>query len=282
MKKMTRIAALILALLLAASCLAGCQQSQAKTYKVLDENFGAENYAIGFRKEDVALGLEVQKILDEMISDGKAAEISKKWFDSDILLKDADYLEESEAPAGDTSLEDLKKRGELILGLDDSFPPMGFRDEENNVVGFDIDLATEVCKRMGVELKIQPIDWDSKELELSSGRIDCIWNGMSVTDDRLEAMFMAKPYVANTQVIIVPENSDIKTKADLAGKKVGLQKGSSSLEALMKDEATYNAIGEENITQLAENVTVFMDLKAGRIDAFIVDEIVGRYVISHN
>ena len=88
--------------------------------------------------------------------------------------------------------------------------------------------------------------------------------------------------MANTQVIIVPENSDIKTKADLAGKKVGLQKGSSSLEALMKDEATYNAIGEENITQLAENVTVFMDLKAGRIDAFIVDEIVGRYVISHN
>lgn len=79
---------------------------------------------------------------------------------------------------------------------------------------------------MGVELKIQPIDWDSKELELSSGRVDCLWNGMSVTDDRLEAMFMAKPYVANTQVIIVPEGSDIQTKADLAGKKVGLQKGS--------------------------------------------------------
>ena len=282
MKRTVRIAALAMALVLALSCLAGCQQNQAKTYKILEENFGAENYAIGFRSEDVALGLEVQRILDEMIADGTAAEISEKWFDADILLKDAEYLEESEAPAGDTSLEDLKSRGELILGLDDSFPPMGFRDEENNVVGFDIDLAAEVCKRMGVELKIQPIDWDSKELELSSGRVDCLWNGMSVTDDRLEAMFMANPYVANTQVIIVPEGSDIQTKADLAGKKVGLQKGSSSLEALMKDEATYNAIGEENITQLAENVTVFMDLQAGRIDAFIVDEIVGRYLIANN
>ena len=271
-----------MALILTVSCLAGCQQTQAKTYTVLEENFGSENYAIGFRNEDIALGLEVQRILDEMVADGKAAEISEKWFGTDILLKDAEYLEESEAPEGDTSLEDLKSRGELILGLDDSFPPMGFRDEENNIVGFDIDLATEVCSRLGVELKIQPIDWDSKELELSSGRIDCIWNGMSVTDERLDAMFMAKPYVANTQVIIVPEGSDIQTKADLAGKKVGLQKGSSSLDALMKDEATYNAIGEENITQLAENVTVFMDLKAGRIDAFIVDEIVGRYIIANN
>ena len=286
MKKL-RFTALCAAGMMLAALTAGCggdnpADTSAKTYVVLEDSLDAEQYGIGFRNEDIALGLEVQKHLDEMIQDGTAAEISNKWFGEDILLKDQAYLEESTAPSGDDSLTKIQNKGKLVLGLDDSFPPMGFRDEENNVVGFDIDLATEVCKRMGVELKIQPIDWDSKELELSSGRIDCIWNGMSVTDDRLEAMFMAKPYVANTQVIIVPENSDIKTKADLAGKKVGLQKGSSSLEALMKDEATYNAIGEENITQLAENVTVFMDLKAGRIDAFIVDEIVGRYVISHN
>ena len=109
----------------------------------------------------------------------------------------------------------------LVVGLDDSFPPMGYRDADNNIVGFDIDLATEVCSRLGIELKLQPIDWDSKELELSSGAIDCIWNGMSVNEERLEAMFIPKAYIANKQIIIVPADSDIKTKDDLKDKVVG-------------------------------------------------------------
>ncbi len=83
------------------------------------------------------------------------------------------------------------------------------------MVGFDIDLATEVAKRMGVELVIQPIDWDSKELELETGRVDCLWNGLSITDERVAAMYFAKPYIANKQIVIVPEGSEIKTVADL-------------------------------------------------------------------
>ena len=90
----------------------------------------------------------------------------------------------SKKEAGDNSLEALKSRGEFILGLDDSFPPLGFRDSSNEIVGFDIDLAKEVTSRMGVELVVQPISWDSKEMELNSGNIDCIWNGMSINDDR--------------------------------------------------------------------------------------------------
>ena len=93
----------------------------------------------------------------------------------------------------------------------------------------DIDLAAEVCKRLGVELKVQAIDWDSKELELTSGKIDCIWNGMTVTDDRIAAMFLSKPYLDNRQVVIVEEGSKISQVSDLAGKTVGLQKGSSCL-----------------------------------------------------
>ncbi|MDD4797785.1 MAG: transporter substrate-binding domain-containing protein, partial [Eubacteriales bacterium] len=184
MRNTRRICALALAALLAALTMAGCQGAAAKTYVVLDDALDAEQYGVGFRNEDIALGLEVQKQLDAMIADGTAAEISEKWFGADILIRDAAYLEEDTAPAGDESLQKVLNQGTLVLGLDDSFPPMGFRDESNNIVGFDIDLATEVCKRMGVKLELQPIDWDAKEMELSSGKIDCIWNGMSIDDER--------------------------------------------------------------------------------------------------
>ena len=179
-------------------------------------------------------------------------------------------------PQGD-SWSAIEDRGKLVVGIDDTFAPMGFRDENDQVVGFDIDLATEVAKRMGVELAIQPIDWDSKELELETGRVDCLWNGLSITDERVAAMYFAKPYIANKQIVIVPEGSEIKTAADLKEKRVGLQKGSSALDAL-----NANPVSKElsELVELADNVTVFSELKAGRIDAFVVDEVVGRYLIS--
>ncbi|MBQ4100299.1 MAG: amino acid ABC transporter substrate-binding protein, partial [Oscillospiraceae bacterium] len=174
----------------------------------------------------------------------------------------------------------IKDKGTMVLGLDDSFPPMGFRDENNNIVGFDIDLATKVAEKLGVTLELQPIDWDSKEMELSGKKIDMIWNGMTITPERKENMFFAKAYVANKQVVIVPEGSDIKTLADLKDKVVGLQKGSSSLDALKKNEAVASSV--KQIAEYPDNVTAFMDLKAGRIDAFVVDEVAGRYIISTN
>ena len=184
---------------------------------------------------------------------------------------------QSAAKPQEDSWSTLEAKGKLVVGIDDTFAPMGFRDENDQVVGFDIDLATEVAKRMGVELVIQPIDWDSKELELETGRVDCLWNGLSITDERLAAMYFAKPYIANKQIVIVPEGSEIKTVADLKGKRVGLQKGSSALDAL-----NANPVSKEltELVELADNVTVFSELKAGRIDAFVVDEVVGRYLIS--
>lgn len=253
-----------------------CTPNIQKNLVILEDYFAEEEYGIGFRNTDIALGLEVQKHLDEMYEDGTLIEISKKWFGKDTYLKDADFIEESQAPEKDDSLEKVLEKGKLVVGLDDSFPPMGFRDDKNNIIGYDIDLAKEVAKRMGVELVLQPIDWDSKELELKSYKIDCIWNGMTITPQRVEEMYFVKPYIANRQIIIVGENSKIKTKADLDGKKIGLQKGSSALNAVKADDI-YSKIGE--IIEYQNNVDAFNDLKIGRIDALVVDEVAGRYLI---
>ncbi|MBQ4100394.1 MAG: transporter substrate-binding domain-containing protein [Oscillospiraceae bacterium] len=279
--KLTKILALALVACLAVTMLVGCSSEKvATTFVVLDETLDAEEYGIGFRKADVAFGMAVQAALDEMIADGTAAEISKKWFSEDILLKGNDYIGDTTVADDDKSLEYIKEKGTMVLGLDDSFPPMGFRDENNNIVGFDIDLATEVAKRLGVTLELQPIDWDSKEMELEGKKIDMIWNGMTITPERAEAMFFGKAYIANKQVVIVPEGSKIKTLAYLKDKVVGLQKGSSSLDALNKNEAVASSV--KQIAEYPDNVTAFMDLKAGRIDAFVVDEVAGRYIISTN
>ena len=180
----------------------------------------------------------------------------------------------------DTSWTYVEDKGELVVGLDDTFAPMGFRDEDTNeIVGVDVDLAKEVAQRLGVELQLQPIDWNAKEMELETKKIDIIWNGLTVTPERQEQMLFSASYLDNTQAIAVMEGSGIQTKEDLAGKKVGVQAGSNALESMKKD-AIFESIGEENIQEYDTMLTALMDLKIGRIDAVVADETVVRYNIS--
>ena len=278
MKKVFATISLILAAVMCLALFAGCSGDTAK-YVVLEENFGAEEYAIGFRKTDNTFALRVQEILDEMIADGKAGEISEKWFGEDVMLRNVDFPAPIE-DIGDDSLQKILDKGYMILGLDENFPPMGFRDETGTIVGFDIDLATEVAARLGVRLEIQPIDWNAKEMELNGGKIDMIWNGMSITPARVEEMNMSKPYIANRQIIIVSEDSGIKTKADLAGKKVAAQAGSSAIDAMQADAETFATFGD--LVEFDNNNAAYLDLKVGRVDAFVVDEVVGKYMISQD
>lgn len=273
---MKKTIATILALLALVGLFAGCsQQPENVSYVVKEEKLAAEEYGIGFRSGDIALGRAVVDQLSAMIADGTAAKISKDWFAEDIV-KDNPYLEDEAVPEGDDSLEKVLQKGKLVMGLDASFPPMGFLNENNEIVGFDVDLAREVCKRLGVELVLQPINWAAKEMELNSGNIDCIWNGMSIDDERLAAMFIPKAYLANAQVMIAADSSSIQKISDMAGKKVGLQTGSTALSAVEKTEV-YSQIGE--LVQYEDNVACYLDLKAGRIDVMVVDEVVGRYLI---
>ncbi|WP_312197668.1 amino acid ABC transporter substrate-binding protein [Anaerospora hongkongensis] len=170
------------------------------------------------------------------------------------------------------------EKKKLVVGLDDNFPPMGFRDDKNTIVGFDVDMAKEAAKRLGMEVEFKPIDWNSKEAELSSKRIDMLWNGLTITEKRKQNILFSSPYMENRQIIIVAAGSAIKSKADLAGKIVGAQDGSSSVEAVEKDADTLKSFKE--FKKFPDNVAALMDLKTGRLDAVVVDEIVGRYYTS--
>lgn len=166
----------------------------------------------------------------------------------------------------------------IVVGLDDEFPPMGFRDENNEIVGFDIDLAKAVGEKLGVEVEFQPIDWNAKEIELESGKVDALWNGLTITDERKENMDFTNPYIENRQIIVVKADSDIQSKADLDGKLVGIQDGSSAVEAVNADELA-SAI---ELSTYDTNILALSDLDIGRVDAVVADEIVLRYYLAHN
>ncbi|NLC84910.1 MAG: amino acid ABC transporter substrate-binding protein [Ruminococcaceae bacterium] len=167
------------------------------------------------------------------------------------------------------------------MGLDDSFPPMGYRNDKNEIVGFDIDLATEVTKRMGVALKLQPIDWAQKFSELNSGLIDCIWNGYTLDEERKRETNVTDPYLKNRQVVVVRNDSTYQTLADLKGKRLGVQAASSATSAL--DSATDFKASLKEVVEFKENVTALLDLEAKGTDALLIDEIVaGYYITSQN
>lgn len=175
----------------------------------------------------------------------------------------------------DTSLTYITERGEFILGLDASFPPMGFTDDDLEIVGFDVDVAKEVCKRMGVTLKLQSIDWKAKEQELNTKNIDCIWNGFSYSEERNNALTLSTPYMTNTQVAVVLTTSKVETLSDLAGKVVAIQNGSTASDAMDANKEFTDSLKE--LVKVDDNVQAMMDLKINGSDAVVMDEVVARY-----
>ena len=177
----------------------------------------------------------------------------------------------------DNSLQKVLDAGVLKMGLDDSFPPMGFRNENNEIIGFDLDVAAEVTKRMGVTLEPTVVDWNSKEMELESGTVDCIWNGLSINTERQEKMNLSKPYMKNRMVFVVLGDSAYTNQSSLEGKKVGVQNGSTAQDILEQSDLI-NKLAD--VADYKENVTAFMDLENGTIDALFVDEVVADYILN--
>lgn len=186
------------------------------------------------------------------------------------------------------------EKEQFVLGFDASFPPYGYIDEETNeYVGFDLDLAAEVCERNNWELVKTPIDWDSKDMELNSGAIDCIWNGFTI-NGREEEYTWSDPYVDNSQVFVVAADSGIESFEDLAGKVVLVQADSSALHALQpeidaEDDAETKAAKEamleltesfKELQQVPEYNTAFLNMEAGAADAIAMDIGVAQYQVA--
>lgn len=174
----------------------------------------------------------------------------------------------------DNSLKKVKERGYFTVGLDATFAPLGFRNEKGEIVGLDIDLAKEVAKRMGVEVRFKPCEWDGIIFELRSKNIDMVWNGMTITPARQKQVAFTKAYLSDDQLIFTRKAQGVFKIKDLKGKKVGVQLGSSGAVAVES-----NPISKEikELKKYATNVEALMDLEAGRLDAVVMDEMSGKY-----
>ncbi len=195
-----------------------------------------------------------------------------------VLAGCGDKDEESK---GETKTENAANKSTFTVGFDAEYPPYGYMDEEGEYTGFDLELAEAVCELEGWELVKKPVNWDSKDMELNSGSIDCIWNGFTMNGREDEYTFSVS-YIDNSQVIVVAENSGIDTLEGLAGKTVGVQAASAALDLLKsEEEGGQKALADTfgSLNEFADYNTAFTELQAGALDALAIDIGVANYQI---
>ena len=210
-----------------------------------------------------------------LVGCGGEAETTEVTADTEAV-ENTEIAADTEATEAASTLD----KDTLIVGLDDTFAPMGFKDESGEIVGFDIDLAKAMGEKLGKAIEFQSIDWTMKETELNAGNIDFIWNGYSISDERKEQVDFSVPYLKNRQIIITLADSDINAKADLAGKTVAAQTGSTAVDAIESEPDVMATFKDGKPVTYESNNDVLMDLEAGRVDAAVADEIIVRYYMS--
>lgn len=227
-------------------------------------------------KKLIALGLAVTCVLTSLTGCGSKDDTNGTTDKAATDSADKD----AESEGTDTAnTDDTEARTELIVGFDAEYPPYGYMDEETGqYVGFDLDLAEEVCKRKGWELVKNPIDWDSKDMQLNSGAIDCIWNGFTI-NGREDDYTWSEAYVDNSQVVIVKADSDIKALADLADKTVLVQADSAALAALESDDHKDLTASFTELKQVPNYNTALMTLESGGADAVALDKVVAAFYV---
>jgi len=178
------------------------------------------------------------------------------------------------------SWKTIEKDKKVTIGLDDTFVPMGFKDEDGNIVGFDVDLAKAVFKEYGIKADFQPIDWSMKENELANGTIDLIWNGYTVTKSREKKVLFSDAYAQNEQVLVTKKDSDITKAEGMKDKILGAQEGSSGYEAFNNETKILKDIVKDNdATLYASFNEAMIDLENGRIDGLLIDKVYADYYL---
>ena len=248
-------------------------ESRGDKFMMLEDRLSSEEYGIGFKKGNTELRDKVQATLLDMLADGTFDEIAEKWGLEESICLTADDEVQEETTADDNT---------FVVGFDAEFPPYGYKNDDGEYVGFDLDLAQEVCDRNGWILKKQPIEWNSKDMELNSGSISCIWNGFTM-NGREDAYTWTTPYVDNSQVVVVRKDSGITQLNDLSGKVVAVQADSSALAALTGEDASEEnkALAEtfKELQQVGDYNSAFMNLESGAVNAICMDIGVANYEI---
>ncbi len=248
-------------------------ESRGDKFMMLEDRLSSEEYGIGFKKGNTELRDKVQATLLDMLADGTFEEIAEKWGLEESICLTADDEVQEETTADDNT---------FVVGFDAEFPPYGYKDDNGEYVGFDLDLAQEVCDRNGWILKKQPIEWNSKDMELNSGSISCIWNGFTM-NGREDAYTWTTPYVDNSQVVVVRKDSGITQLTDLSGKVVAVQADSSALAALTGEDASEEnkalAATFKELQQVGDYNSAFMNLESGAVNAICMDIGVANYEI---
>ena len=244
-------------------------ESRGDKFMMLEDRLSSEEYGIGFKKGNTELRDKVQATLLDMLADGTFDEIAKKWGLEESICLTADDEVQEETTADDNT---------FVVGFDAEFPPYGYKNDDGEYVGFDLDLAQEVCDRNGWILKKQPIEWNSKDMELNSGSISCIWNGFTM-NGREDAYTWTTPYVDNSQVVVVRKDSGITQLTDLSGKVVAVQADSSALAALTGEENKALAETFKELQQVGDYNSAFMNLESGAVNAICMDIGVANYEI---
>ena len=273
--------ALIMAMMLIPASLMGCGQNSAEpaeptaAYRFLDEDLGVESYAIGFRVGDEELAETVSGAVQALVLNGTYDAIGEKYPDiKDYLCLKADDIDESTLPAegsGDPGFT-------FKHGFDLDYPPYSYRQDDGTVGGFDVELCQAVCDYLGWGYEPVPFNWDAKDMELNAGSCDCIWSGFT-KEGREDDYTWGITYSNNTQGILVPADSDIKTLADLSGKIVGVQTATSAYDMLEDSQKELADTFAE--LRVYETYTIaYNDLKAGAIDAIAIDMTAGSFLIA--
>lgn len=271
---MKKIAALALAALMLASCFCftSCQKNPYENLTIIDLGQEREYFGIAFRSGS-DLTRKVEDITLQLIKDGKLAELSEKYQVG--AFGEAEYKPAAAANENSDDYAKVKAAGKLVIGITD-YEPMDYQDESGNWIGFDADYARLVCEKLGVTAEFKEIEWDNKELELAGGTIDCIWNGMTITDAIEEVADCTAPYMYNTQVaVVLKKNADkYKDLTSLKGASIAAESGSAGASLIEGNDDLKN--GFKGVTAQTDAI---LEVISGTADAAVVDRTLAAALI---
>lgn len=219
----------------------------------------AEEYGIGFRKGSDLVN-EVNAIIDELVSDGSLKEIADKY---SLVL--ADNKETADIDATVKDVDYVKANGKLVIGITD-YEPMNYRGDDGEWTGFDTEFAQKVCEKLGITAEFVEIDWDNKFLALESKTIDCIWNGMTISDEVLKNTSCSKAYAKNAQAVVMAKDKidEYKTPEDMKDLSFAAEAGSAGAAAGEEN-------GFENLIEVGAQTDALLEVVSGSSDACIID-----------